>query len=291
MVLATYLALAAFSLQSPSEELKKLAEEDQKDRANWQTMTIKQMDDMSDRDSKRRASAKELIIADKLTTADDFDHAALLFQHGDQPDDYLVARELAILACMMGKYGNMPALAEDRFLMSIGRKQRFGSQLNDTAKTDTRGQFTVTDFLRSEYMLPPLAEAGMPTPERSHKMVDVLIKRLELKKGPATEPLAKAKSDAAGRALVLKLYHENKLATPMDYLNAARILSAAMDSNELLLANEFAALACMRRAPGAFPLFAQTWDKYAKSIGQPARYRPPAASVGPRSRKSLAEDK
>src|SRR5215475_10363694 len=77
----------------------------------------------------RRTEAKSLLAAGELKTAQDFHDAAVIFQHGHNPDDYLLAH-LAIEAIAMGDASSkwIAAATLDRYLQSIGQKQVFGTQ-------------------------------------------------------------------------------------------------------------------------------------------------------------------
>jgi len=55
-------------------------------------------------------------------------------------------------------------------------------------------------------------------------------------------------------------------------VHAARILLESNVTEELLLAHEFATVAMGEGYLPARPLFAQTWDAFASSIGWPRRY-------------------
>jgi hypothetical protein len=82
------------------------------------------------RDVERLKQVKTLLKSGGLQTAHDFRYAAILFQHGQHPDDYLLAHVLAIRAVGLGDLSsqNLAALTLDRYLQSIGRGQVFGSQ-------------------------------------------------------------------------------------------------------------------------------------------------------------------
>jgi hypothetical protein len=88
--------------------------------------------EMGTHDVARRAEAAQLLAAGKLTTAEDFFDAALIFQHGTTPNDYLLAHVLAIDALAKDntkrQYRNLAALTLDRYLQSAGKKQIFGTQ-------------------------------------------------------------------------------------------------------------------------------------------------------------------
>jgi hypothetical protein len=102
-------------------------------------------------------------------------------------------------------------------------------------------------------------------------------------RSPAAPVLARldAKGDPASlRAKLLDLYRRDQFFIPGDYHRAAELLLAvAKDSSDLLLANEWAALAVMRLHGPAWRTFAETWDRYAQSIGQPSRYGTRPGSV------------
>lgn len=113
-------------------ELKRLCDEDQADRSppagkpiNWAVV--------GPRDKARLKRVKELYTQNLLHTANDYDCAAIILQHGDVPEDFLLAHELWVVAIIKGKNDqetrSLAAAAEDRFLMNLGRPQRFGTQL------------------------------------------------------------------------------------------------------------------------------------------------------------------
>jgi len=115
-----------------NEELKRLCDEDQSDRT---PPTGKPIDwaIVSPRDKARLKRVKELYTQNLLRTANDYDRAATVLQHGEVPEDFLLAHELWVVAISKGKNDqdtlSLAAASEDRFLMNIGRPQRFGTQL------------------------------------------------------------------------------------------------------------------------------------------------------------------
>lgn len=82
------------------------------------------------RDSTRRTRVAELLAAGVPRTGADFHHAAMVMQHGTRAADYLRAHELATVAAALGHAPArwLMAASLDRFLLSIGRPQRFGTQ-------------------------------------------------------------------------------------------------------------------------------------------------------------------
>jgi hypothetical protein len=116
-----------------NEELKHLCAEDQSDRTPPQGKPI-DWAIVSPRDKARLKRVKELYTQNLLQTANDYDCAAIVLQHGDIPEDFLLAHEFWVVAISKGKNDkdtlSLAAASEDRFLMNIGRAQRFGTQLH-----------------------------------------------------------------------------------------------------------------------------------------------------------------
>jgi hypothetical protein len=73
---------------------------------------------------------RRIVAADLLTTADDYANAAQILQHGSTADDYLQAQELSLTAYELGRVDMLrhSALAEDRYLITTGQPQKYGSQ-------------------------------------------------------------------------------------------------------------------------------------------------------------------
>ena len=85
----------------------------------------------------------ELLDAGAARTADDFFHAAQVYNHGATAEDYLRAHELAVLAASQGKTQALflSAASLDRFLRAIGRPQVFGTQYNRQGNMATMEPF------------------------------------------------------------------------------------------------------------------------------------------------------
>lgn len=150
-------------------ELARMFAEDQSDREpadgkeiNWSVV--------STRDQARRKRVLEMYRADELRTGEDLYHAAMILQHGYSPEDYLLAHELCVTAVFAYADGSaawvdrakwLAAASEDRFLNSIGRQQRFATQYRstDTSVTLEPVEHGVTDALRANWRVPPLAAA------------------------------------------------------------------------------------------------------------------------------------
>jgi hypothetical protein len=165
----TALALAgAAAAQNPpasaslNAELTRLCAEDQADREAGGKIDSSVM---SQRDAERRKRVKEIAGQGGLKQAGDYYHAALVFQHGDQAEDYKRAHDWSLKALELDpQYPAARWLAAatlDRYLMSRGRPQLYGTQ---TKKVDGKWVLwnvdpAVTDEERARWDVPPLAES------------------------------------------------------------------------------------------------------------------------------------
>jgi hypothetical protein len=78
----------------------------------------------------RRAEVRKLLEEGKLTSSEDFSDAALVFQHGQTPEEFLFAHVLAVEALIRGGPGDkwLAAATLDRYLQALDRPQVFGTQ-------------------------------------------------------------------------------------------------------------------------------------------------------------------
>lgn len=78
----------------------------------------------------RRAEVRQLLQEGKITSGEDFSDAALIFQHGQTPDDFLFAHVLAVEGLIHGGSADkwIAAATLDRYLQSMNRPQIFGTQ-------------------------------------------------------------------------------------------------------------------------------------------------------------------
>ena len=92
---------------------------------------------MTGGDKQRRERTRQIIDAGGLHTGEDYHDAAFIFQHGDAPEDFLLAHILATAAIVKGDQGSrwIAAATLDRYLQFIKQKQVFGTQY---AKLDTQ---------------------------------------------------------------------------------------------------------------------------------------------------------
>lgn len=81
-------------------------------------------------DAQRQQTVRAMLGRGAVKSAQDFHDASFIFQHGQVPDDYLLAHILAIEAVALGDASSrwIAAATLDRYLQSIGQKQVFGTQ-------------------------------------------------------------------------------------------------------------------------------------------------------------------
>lgn len=305
VVLPSLLAFVLVATQPADHEaLRRLVEQDQADRGWTKPPDAKAIEAMSRRDQERRAQVARWLARDELKTATDFDRAALVFQHGDRPDDFLAALELAVVAAKMGKGSSLPCLAKDRFLTHIGRPQRFGSQFRfegDALKPNEMeepGPMAATDGLRMDLAHPPLSvlfgdgvvKSMDELAARQAAAQDAIRTRREQRKNPefleksdaspeAKELVAMAARHEGERSLrrVAALYAADSIAGPAQYAHAAKILlDAGMDVSTWSLGQDFAMVAVSLQDANSPKLFARLTDRWLIALGREPRYVEPA---------------
>lgn len=160
--------------QTPDNaRLAQIYKEDQADREG----PIEKLDwhKISERDLARQAEVKKLLDKGEVVTAKDYYHSAMVFQHASDKQGYKLAHELAWISASMGDKSArwLSAASWDRLLLSMGDKQRFGTQYR--SRPDVK--FKPGD--KMEFELSPLDEGavsdamraalGCPTLEEAKK--------------------------------------------------------------------------------------------------------------------------
>lgn len=119
-------------------------------------------EELRQRDRQRRERVTEMIADDKLQTAEDYFHAAQIFHHGDNLNNYEQAYTLAAKAAELGHRPArwMAAAACDRWLIEQGKLQKYGTQYVGDGKRLRLIDVdpATTDNERAELDVPPLAE-------------------------------------------------------------------------------------------------------------------------------------
>lgn len=121
--------LAAGASDNP--EVKTIVNADQAARqGNWSKMTAADFEKLAKEDTKRLKRIKDILKAGGVKTANDFDRAALVCQHGETFDDYALAHELSVCSMMLGQKSAawLAGASYDRMLVNAGLPQRFATQ-------------------------------------------------------------------------------------------------------------------------------------------------------------------
>jgi hypothetical protein len=115
--------------------LEELYAGDQKDRESALT-TQQQVDQLRARDLARRKEVLEMMGGGQVNTVNDLYRAAVIMLHGAEPKEFLAAHRLAVMASVNGHKPArwLSAASLDRFLMSIGLPQTYGTQFEHDAE-------------------------------------------------------------------------------------------------------------------------------------------------------------
>ncbi|MCB0422233.1 MAG: hypothetical protein KDD61_14645 [Bdellovibrionales bacterium] len=119
-----------------SKELAKMVQEDQNDRVDFFKKSTDELVKILKKDEQRRRRVGEIFGEGCFKNAEDFAAAALIYQHGKVPDHFFQAFLWVKRSVELGDASQkrLMALAIDRYLVSSGKKQLFGSQ---ASKPDT----------------------------------------------------------------------------------------------------------------------------------------------------------
>jgi hypothetical protein len=110
--------------------LAQLFADDQKDREHAMGMSNEKWQRVRARDAERRRMVRELLAEGPLPDGLAYKQAAFILQHGDKPEDYLLAHILASDAVAKGETSArwIAAATLDRYLQSIRQPQVYGTQ-------------------------------------------------------------------------------------------------------------------------------------------------------------------
>jgi len=144
-----------------NSEMQRIFDEDQKDRQpgiskiDWSVV--------SKSDAAHREATAKLLADGKLHTGEDFERAAFVFQHGEEPTDYLLAHTLAMVAVSRGQGSAIwiAAATLDRYLQSIHQPQIYGTQFvmnaNQRTTQEPYNRGLIPDALRRSLGVPSQA--------------------------------------------------------------------------------------------------------------------------------------
>jgi len=147
-----------------NEELERMYKDDvrEKTEADWSDKEVVIRIDKNDK--KRKKRVMEIIAEGGLRVAADYHHAALIFQHGNTTADYKKANKLAKKGMELGEERSkwLYAASLDRWLVSRGKPQKFGTQFRQNDKGDYEPGSVdpkTTDKKRALFNVPPLSES------------------------------------------------------------------------------------------------------------------------------------
>lgn len=115
-------------------------------------------------DAERRKRTRALVRAGQLGSADDYYHAAFIFQHGSEPADYLLAHTLAVAAVAEGRADAkwIAAATLDRYLQELHQPQIYGTQftteMDGITTQEPYDRELIPDTLRKVLGVPSLAD-------------------------------------------------------------------------------------------------------------------------------------
>jgi hypothetical protein len=148
--------------EPPNSELAQLFAADQADRKggpegiDWSKI--------GPRDQARRGRVREMLDAGLLRAADDYYHAAFVYQHSEASADYLLAHVLAMASMALGRADAswIATATLDRYLWSIDRAQVFGTQykgaLGGQLTQEKYDQVLIPDSVRKVLGVPTRAQ-------------------------------------------------------------------------------------------------------------------------------------
>lgn len=140
---------------------------------NWENTNF--LKNISLKEKQARKDVLKMLKKREIRTSDDFYRAAMLFQHGTDFRSYALAVALAAVSGHLGEsWGrSLYAMALDRFLLSVGQKQHFGTNFEKTEGVWKLSPYNkkTSDYERQFYLVEPM------------KKILQEIKKLNLKSG------------------------------------------------------------------------------------------------------------
>jgi len=147
------------------QKIKKLFEEDKKDRSSESLRELGQAERMKfidERDQKRIDKLEKILEGSPKLMGIDCFRAGIIYQHGPGLESIKKARDIAKKGADLGDSSSawLHAAATDRMNMWEGKKQKFGTQFTKKDgrwvlySTDT----STTDEVRAKYNVMPMSE-------------------------------------------------------------------------------------------------------------------------------------
>jgi len=145
-----------------NKKIRELFEADQKERKYHPQYGTEEYKALRERDRRRRERAQTLINADELSSPEDYYHAAMIFQHGEDLHEIWLAYTLANKSAELGYRPArwLTAAAYDRWLMYQGKPQKYGTQIVPDGKRQRLWDVDpeTTDEERAQWDVPPLEQ-------------------------------------------------------------------------------------------------------------------------------------
>lgn len=166
LILIVSMQWASAQVIESNQELADLHIQDQSDRTpgvdaiDWAVVTK--------RDQDRRQRVLALLREGGVRSSNDFLSAALVFQHGETPDEAKLAHSLAVVSATLNPDNALArwlvAAAWDRYMMRLGRTQWYGTQFSKDQSTGLWvlykvDETAVTDEQRRQHGVPALAQS------------------------------------------------------------------------------------------------------------------------------------
>lgn len=144
-----------------SKELAQMYRQDQSDRRNLEKSGNGGWSEVTQHDKEHQQRVVELLKAGKLKSAKDFFHAAMIMQHGNEPQQLVLAHVLSEASAQRGYKPAvwLTAASFDRLMQKVGQPQVFGTQYSK----DANGPWTMDPF--SEELLPDSLRKAFNAPE------------------------------------------------------------------------------------------------------------------------------
>ena len=135
---------------------------DQAERENHPKVGTPEYRSLRDRDQERRHHVQRMIDKNRVTTAQDYYHAAFISQHGDTISDIWSARLWALKSVELGSQAGkwLAAAALDRWHMYQGLPQKYGTQIVPDGSCYRLWDVdpNTTDGERAQWHVPSLSE-------------------------------------------------------------------------------------------------------------------------------------
>lgn len=142
--------------------LRELFEADQKERVDHPVVGTPAYETLRERDQQRRREIQKMLEDEQIITAQDYYHAALIFQHGDTVAEIWSAHQFALKSVELGNAAGkwLAAAALDRWSMYQGHPQKYGTQLVPDGVRYRLWELdpATTDEERAQWNVPTLAE-------------------------------------------------------------------------------------------------------------------------------------